>query len=124
MIKRIVIFVICTVLSSWGIIASWGAATNLYNALFFEPINFTNTRDNIFLKFFICILFWSAWFYYLKISIKWIKYNSVEKRHRVIGATLGLTSVMVTAGYGFFFAIPSVMLMFYIHFNVPYARPA
>jgi hypothetical protein len=121
---RLFKFLFCTALSCWGLVLSWIALSGLFNALFFEPLNFTYTKDNIILEFVLCTLIWSAWFYYFKISIKWIKYNYVEKLPRIIGATLGITCILITGGYGLFIALPSIILMLYIHYNVPYDQQA
>lgn len=114
MYLRITLFIICTLLSSISFIYYFSIVT-----LTIEGIN--RGIGSYFIPFILVVISSIAWYFYFKIAILWIRYNSVELKLKIIGTIFGLLAILpLTFKYLFIFALPAVFLMLYITIFVPY----
>ena len=117
---KLTFFIICSLLSLPALILSLGLASDIYNILFstyYQDLVFTK---KVMSKIFFLSLILLAWFLYFKINYHWIKYGVVVRNLRLLGATVGFSCIVLTLGLGFYYALPAVILMFYIHLFTPY----
>ena len=117
---KLLFFIICTALSLPALNQSWHAVNELYTTVFSSSHHnlVFNTKSIIKIAFY-CLIF-LAWFLYLKLNYHWIKHGVIGRKLRLFGATVGFTCIALTFGAGFFYALPAVILMFYIHLFTPY----
>lgn len=112
MIIRILVVILFTIPSFIGLILSFAMLGKLSSCLSGGPCELD----------YLGFLFSTAWYFYFIICYRWIKDCAVAKKTRMLGAFFGGISILVSAGFGLLFTLPSVVLMLYIHFNVPYKK--
>ncbi len=121
MIYRLLVFLLCTSFSYMGIGFTLGGIEEIISCLMGDFCTW-NKYDNPLLVSLPVILFCTAWLLYFLISYNWIRHKAVSKNLRILGGSIGSISIIITVGMGLLFVLPSVILMLYIHFRVPYAK--
>jgi hypothetical protein len=121
MVYRIIAVLACTVLSFYGVFWPLWASGEIFTCLAGGPCQIKSDAKDIF-TIIAVIIFSTAWFFYFIICYSWIRTRPIPKKTRILGATFGCTSILMTVGLGLFFTFPSVGLMIHIHRTVPYKK--
>ena len=117
---KLAFFILCTALSFPALNQAWDGVNELYKLLFLDNHQNSVVTTKLALKVIFYTLIMIAWFFYLLINYHWIRYGVIGRKLRLLGATIGFSCIALTLGAGFFYALPAVILMFYIHLYTPY----
>ncbi len=128
MIKRLIIFLSCTVLSILPLLTSFKTLprkiAHIIAKFGIDCSGNSWCEEELFSNLVFGVLAWCAWVLYFIINYRWVRFGYVQKNIRIAGALIGICALLSAHIYGVILVLPAVLLMLYIHFRVPHSAPA